>query len=169
MVRILSDCRNRKSRARDSPLRRADGQCRPVLRSLTIETAMFMQRFQMAIAAAGIAVGGEPMQQTSRRPAKSVEPAPPPLSARPNCRRRIQSAARSKTMRCNRSHGGPRVVPPKGAPNVLLIITDDVGFGVPSTFGGVFPDAGDWIASPQRGLRYNRISPRHCARRRARR
>ncbi|MGA8821722.1 MAG: arylsulfatase, partial [Pseudolabrys sp.] len=30
----------------------------------------------------------------------------------------------------------PRVVPPKGAPNVLLIITDDAGFGVPSTFGG---------------------------------
>jgi hypothetical protein len=33
----------------------------------------------------------------------------------------------------------PRVVPPKGAPNVLLIITDDAGFGVPSTFGGVVP------------------------------
>ena len=33
----------------------------------------------------------------------------------------------------------PRVVPPKDAPNVLLIITDDAGFGVPSTFGGVIP------------------------------
>jgi arylsulfatase len=32
-----------------------------------------------------------------------------------------------------------RVVPPKGAPNVLLIMTDDVGFGAPSTFGGVIP------------------------------
>src|SRR5690242_17903784 len=30
----------------------------------------------------------------------------------------------------------PRVVPPKGAPNVLLIMTDDVGFGAPSCFGG---------------------------------
>src|SRR4051812_44437923 len=29
------------------------------------------------------------------------------------------------------------VVPPKGAPNVLLIMTDDVGFGAPSAFGGV--------------------------------
>src|SRR5262245_18050520 len=28
----------------------------------------------------------------------------------------------------------PRVVPPKGAPNVLLIMTDDAGYGVPSTF-----------------------------------
>ncbi len=26
----------------------------------------------------------------------------------------------------------PRVVPPQGAPNVLLIITDDAGFGVPA-------------------------------------
>jgi hypothetical protein len=34
----------------------------------------------------------------------------------------------------------PRVVPPKGAPNVLLIMTDDQGYGVPSSFGGV-PDA----------------------------
>ena len=50
----------------------------------------------------------------------------------------------------------PRVVPPKGAPNVLLIITDDAGFGVPSTFGGVIPTpAMDRIASA--GLRYNRV------------
>ena len=28
---------------------------------------------------------------------------------------------------------------PEGAPNVLLIITDDAGYGVPSTFGGVIP------------------------------
>ena len=33
----------------------------------------------------------------------------------------------------------PRVVPPKGAPNVLLIMTDDSGFGAPGTFGGVVP------------------------------
>jgi hypothetical protein len=32
-----------------------------------------------------------------------------------------------------------RVVPPKGAPNILLIMTDDVGFSAPSTFGGVIP------------------------------
>ncbi|MGY3561713.1 hypothetical protein ACVWXP_004982 [Bradyrhizobium sp. USDA 4463] len=46
-----------------------------------------------------------------------------------------------------------RVVPPEGAPNVLLIITDDAGYGVPSTFGGVIPTpALDRIA--QNGLRY---------------
>jgi arylsulfatase A-like enzyme len=46
-----------------------------------------------------------------------------------------------------------RIVPPKGAPNVLLIITDDSGYGVTSTFGGVIPTpALDRIARD--GLRY---------------
>jgi arylsulfatase A-like enzyme len=50
----------------------------------------------------------------------------------------------------------PRVVPPKGAPNVLLIMTDDAGFGVPGTFGGVIPTpAMDRLAKT--GLRYNNI------------
>jgi len=50
----------------------------------------------------------------------------------------------------------PRIVPPKGAPNVLLIITDDAGFGVPSTFGGVIPTPTmDRLASE--GLRYTRV------------
>jgi hypothetical protein len=47
----------------------------------------------------------------------------------------------------------PRVVPPKGAPNVLLIMTDDQGYGVSGTFGGVIPTpALDRIAAT--GLRY---------------
>jgi len=47
----------------------------------------------------------------------------------------------------------PRIVPPKGAPNVLLIMTDDQGFGAPSTFGGVIPTpAMDRIANE--GLRF---------------
>ena len=50
----------------------------------------------------------------------------------------------------------PRIVPPKEAPNVLLIITDDAGFGVPSTFGGVIPTPTlDRVANE--GLRYNNI------------
>jgi arylsulfatase len=48
----------------------------------------------------------------------------------------------------------PQVVPPKGAPNILLILTDDVGFGAPSTFGGIIPTPTlDRIASM--GLRYS--------------
>jgi arylsulfatase A-like enzyme len=49
-----------------------------------------------------------------------------------------------------------RIVPPKGAPNVLLIMTDDVGFSAPSTFGGVIPTpALDRVAAE--GLRYTRF------------
>jgi len=50
----------------------------------------------------------------------------------------------------------PRIVPPKQAPNVLLIMTDDVGFAAPSTFGGVIPTpALDRIA--KNGLRYTQF------------
>src|SRR4029077_7314770 len=47
----------------------------------------------------------------------------------------------------------PRVVPPKGAPNALLIMTARQGVGAPTTFGGVIPTpAMDRIA--KEGLRY---------------
>ncbi|MGH9868780.1 MAG: arylsulfatase [Candidatus Polarisedimenticolia bacterium] len=50
----------------------------------------------------------------------------------------------------------PRVVPPKGAPNVLLIMTDDQGYGVSGTFGGVIPTpAMDRVA--KMGLRYTQF------------
>ena len=48
------------------------------------------------------------------------------------------------------------VTPPEGAPNVLLVLVDDAGFGQPSTFGGP-------IAAPamtriaEEGVRYNRF------------
>jgi arylsulfatase len=45
---------------------------------------------------------------------------------------------------------------PKGAPNILLIMTDDVGFGAASTFGGpIATPTFDKLA--RRGLRYNRF------------
>jgi arylsulfatase A-like enzyme len=47
-------------------------------------------------------------------------------------------------------------VPPKGAPNILLIMTDDVGFSAPSTFGGLIPTPSlDRVA--KMGLRYTRF------------
>jgi arylsulfatase A-like enzyme len=50
----------------------------------------------------------------------------------------------------------PTVVPPKGAPNVLLIMTDDQGYGVTSTFGGVIPTPTmDQLAKA--GLRYTQF------------
>ena len=51
----------------------------------------------------------------------------------------------------------PRIVPPKGAPNVLLIMTDDQGYGVSGTFGGVIPTpALDRVAKA--GLRYTQFN-----------
>ncbi len=50
----------------------------------------------------------------------------------------------------------PQIVPPKGAPNILLIMTDDAGYGVAGTFGGVIPTpALDRVASM--GLRYTQF------------
>ncbi len=47
-------------------------------------------------------------------------------------------------------------MPPKGAPNVLLIMTDDQGYGVTSTFGGVIPTPNmDKLAKA--GLRYTQF------------
>jgi arylsulfatase A-like enzyme len=45
---------------------------------------------------------------------------------------------------------------PAGAPNVLIILLDDVGFGQPSTFGGLIPTPNlDRLAAE--GLRFNRF------------
>jgi arylsulfatase A-like enzyme len=73
---------------------------------------------------------------------KQIPPAPPPFGGEIK-----QKASESKPW------WAPRVVPPKGAPNVLLIMTDDAGFGAPGTFGGVVSTpALDRIAA--QGLRY---------------
>ncbi|MBL8549044.1 MAG: arylsulfatase [Hyphomonadaceae bacterium] len=48
------------------------------------------------------------------------------------------------------------VTAPANAPNVLLVMTDDVGFGASSTFGGPIPTPNlDRLAA--RGIRYNRF------------
>ena len=46
---------------------------------------------------------------------------------------------------------------PEGAPNVLVILTDDVGFGSSSAFGGIIPTP-TLDALAQRGLRYNQFN-----------
>ncbi len=76
---------------------------------------------------------------------KQLPPPPMPFGGVIN-----QTAADSKP------YWPPRVVPPKGAPNILLILTDDQGYGVSSTFGGVISTPGlDRIAAA--GLRYTQF------------
>jgi arylsulfatase A-like enzyme len=48
------------------------------------------------------------------------------------------------------------VRPPDGAPNVLLVLIDDAGFGNPSTFGGPI-DTPNYTRMAEEGLRYNRF------------
>ncbi|HEV8018909.1 MAG TPA: arylsulfatase [Steroidobacteraceae bacterium] len=61
-----------------------------------------------------------------------------------------------ETAKDSKPYWPPRVVPPKGAPNVLLIMTDDQGYGVSGTFGGVVPTPSmDRIAKA--GLRYTQF------------
>jgi arylsulfatase A-like enzyme len=76
---------------------------------------------------------------------KYVPSPPPPFGGVINL-----SAADSKTC------WPATVVPPKGAPNVLLIMTDDQGYGITSTFGGVIPTpVMDRLAKA--GLRYTQF------------
>jgi arylsulfatase len=56
----------------------------------------------------------------------------------------------------SKAYWPPQIVPPKGAPNVLLIMTDDQGYGISGTFGGVIPTpAMDKLAKT--GIRYTQF------------
>src|SRR5436309_8769093 len=48
------------------------------------------------------------------------------------------------------------VEPPEGAPNVLVVLIDDAGFGNPSTFGGPI-NTPNYDRMASEGLRYNRF------------
>jgi len=76
---------------------------------------------------------------------KSLPPAPPKFGGE------IKEDAKD-----SKPFWQPTVVPPKSAPNVLLIMTDDQGYGVSGAFGGVIPTpAMDRIAKA--GLRYTQF------------
>ena len=49
-----------------------------------------------------------------------------------------------------------QVKPPEGAPNVLLVLIDDAGFGNPSAFGGPI-ETPNYARMAEEGLRYNRF------------
>ena len=71
--------------------------------------------------------------------------------AEPPFRGRIERTAKESTPDFPKE-----VQAPAGAPNVLLVLTDDVGFGASSTFGGPIPTPTfDKLAA--NGLRYNRF------------
>jgi len=88
--------------------------------------------------------GGAPGSPSATTTIRGDQLPPPPQKFEGKIER---NAAQSKP------YWPARVIPPKGAPNILLIMTDDTGFGAPSTFGGVIPTPSlDRIARD--GLRY---------------
>jgi arylsulfatase len=75
-----------------------------------------------------------------------LPPPPPPFSG-----------TIGTTVAQSREAWPPQLAAPKGAPNILLIITDDSGYGAPTTFGGVIPTpAMDKIAKT--GLKFTQFN-----------
>lgn len=61
-----------------------------------------------------------------------------------------------ETYHDSRPHYAPLLKAPAGAPNIVVVLTDDVGFGAASTFGGPVPTPNlDRLAA--HGLRYTRF------------
>jgi arylsulfatase len=91
----------------------------------------------------------------------SPQPAPPAPPAGTSIDRTvlpIQEPARQAVTEIDARNVTPpprfEVKAPAGAPNVVIVLIDDMGFGVPSTFGGPIPmPTMDRLA--QGGLRYN--------------
>lgn len=112
--------------------------------SASVLTVSALLGCSSAIAQQITGVPGSP-SATTTIDGKYLPPPAPPFGGEINL-----EAAKS------RPYWPPQVVPPQGAPNVLLIMTDDQGYGVSGTFGGVIPTpAMDRIA--QMGLRYTQF------------
>ncbi len=120
------------------------------MKARTLLTAVF------PLILAGLLAGAAQAQQTTGTPGspeatitiKGSQLPPPPEKFGGKIERNVAQS---------RPYWPARVVPPKGAPNILLIMTDDTGFGVSSTFGGVIPSPNlDRIAA--NGLRYTNFN-----------
>ena len=109
--------------------------------------AAFAISLLLAVAASAQQAAGTPGSPSGTTTIDGAQLPPPPPKFGGTIER---NAAQSKP------YWPARVEPRKGAPNVLLIITDDAGYGVSSTFGGVIPTpALDRIANA--GLRYTQF------------
>jgi arylsulfatase A-like enzyme len=114
-----------------------------ILLSLTASTIALLAAMPV-MAQETTGVPGSP-SATTTIDGRYIPPPPPAFSGKANL-----SATDSKP------GWPPTVVPPKGAPNILLIITDDQGYGVSGTFGGVIPTPSmDRLAKA--GLRYTQF------------
>jgi len=94
--------------------------------------------------------------QEPKAPAASSVPPPEPAESLPRPDFRFKGQV-GRTYQDSDPPTFPQVLrPPKGAPNVLLILLDDVGFGQFSVFGGGVPSPNMEKLAAQ-GLRYTRF------------
>ena len=109
---------------------------------LTVMAAMIV-----ALPASAQEINGTPGSPSATEVIKGDQLPPPPVKF---------GGVIKETAKDSKPYWPPRVVPRKGAPNVLLIMTDDQGYGVSGTFGGVIPTpALDRVAKA--GLRYTQF------------
>src|SRR5881394_3696246 len=96
---------------------------------------------------------------TSQEKTATSVPPPPPAQSLPRPDFHFKGQV-GRTYQDSDPPTFPEVVrPPKGAPNVLLILLDDVGYGQFSAFGGGVPSPNIEKLAAQ-GLRYTRIIPK---------
>lgn len=106
---------------------------------LTVTAAMLV-----ALPATAQQISGTPGSPSATEVIKGDQLPPPPLPF---------GGVIKDVAKDSKPYWPPTVVPPKGAPNVLLIMTDDQGYGVSGSFGGVIPTPTmDRLAKT--GLRY---------------
>jgi hypothetical protein len=131
---------------------------------MRIRGRIFVAVFSISLATTGIASAQAP--QTSA-PAATTIPPPQPVESLPRPDFRFQGQV-GRTYQDSDPPTFPQVLrPPKGAPNVLLILLDDAGFGQFSVFGGASPRR-IWRSSQRRACVIPASTRRRCARQRVR-
>src|SRR6202140_2024320 len=139
----------------DIPLLRVLSTGRSFAGSLTMNSTPTIRALVLSASVLALTAGSTFAQQTTGTPGspsatttidgKYLPPPPAPFGGTINL-----------DSKDSKRYWPPTVVPPKGAPNVLLIMTDDQGYGVTSTFGSVIPTPSmDRIANA--GLRYTQF------------
>jgi arylsulfatase A-like enzyme len=120
---------------------------------MRIRRRIFVAVFSTLLTATGVASAQAP--ETSA-PAATTVPPPQPAESLPRPDFRFKGQV-GRTYQDSDPPTFPQVLrPPKGAPNVLLILLDDAGFGQFSVFGGGVPSPNMEKLAAQ-GLRYTRF------------
>src|SRR6266540_509725 len=118
-----------------------------LLRQIVIAAAVFAASTASAATAMAQQITGTPGSPSATTTIDGKQLPPPPMTF---------GGVIKDSYKDSKPYWPPTVVPPKGAPNILLIMTDDAGYGVSSTFGGVIPTpAMERVA--QAGLRYTQF------------